>query len=652
VKPAVEAILLALGERRASITSLEPKAAFDRLDELTELLDFAGGVGSHIEAMGDKAFREQWNDAQQDISKAYSEIYIDGALYAHLKRSHETLLSARQAPSAELLRYMETILGEFERNGADLAPEKQQQLVAIDAELTDLTLKIAQHAVDASAAFELVVTDANDLRGVPASVLEAARASAESKGVSGYRFTLAGPSYLSFMSHAPARDLRRQMYEAYNSRATAAPFDNRELLQRVVALRQERARLVLYPTFAALTLKTRMAKTPERVALFLSNLRDKLEAPLAREHAALSNFQAELDGERITLEPWDLAFYAEKQRKALYDFDDEALRPYFILPQVLQGLFAIAEQLFGVKVRALEAPEMSWDPAVAWYTLSDGGVTLGKFALDLFPREGKRDGAWMHGLVDRLPGRQGMHESLAIIEANMSEPRDGVARLTHREVQTLFHEFGHLLHHMLSNVSIRALSGTKVAWDFVELPSQILENWCWEKEGLALFAKHEKTGQPIPDEMMDRMQRARTFRGATALMRQLSFADVDLKLHSTYDPTKDGDVLSYARKIMQPYVSAKLPESFGMLASFLHLFSSPVGYASGYYSYQWAEVLDADAFAKFKEHGIMNAEVGRAFRTAILEKGDSAAPEELFHAFRGRAPTEAAILARLGLPSS
>jgi oligopeptidase A len=645
VAPAVAEARVAMDHVRTELLAARGVEAFRIFDTMTEKLDFVSGIGSHLEAMGDDAFREAWSSAQPTISRAYSELFVDSALYTHLRDQFEWT----QTPDKALwTRYATVVLAEFERNGAGLDQAGKSRLVQLDVELTELTLKIAQNAVDATRAFELILPTLSGLEGMPSSALEAARASAVAKGVEGYRFTLASPSYLAFMSHAPDRDLRKKMYSAYNSRGTSAPFDNTSLLAKVVDLRAERAALLGYPSFAALTLSNRMAKSYANVRTFIDGLRTKLTPAFRQEHEALKAFASRVEGKPVELMPWDLPYYAEKQRKMLYDFDDEEMRPYFVLPTVLAGMFEIVEKLFGVRVEREEQKAMSWHPDVQFYRIVEGGTVIGSFALDLFPREGKRDGAWMHGIVDKQV-RPGMERAMAVIEANMSEPQNGVARLTHREVQTLFHEFGHLLHHMLSRVSVRGLSGTKVAWDFVELPSQIMENWCWEADGLAFIAKHELDGSALPIELLSKMQQARNFRSATALMRQLSFADVDIRLHADYKNDRDGTVLDFARRVMQEYAAVPLPSDFAMLASFLHLFSSPVGYASGYYSYQWAEVLDADAFDRFRKEGVLNETVGRQFREAILEKGDSLAPEELYRAFRGRDASDAALLDRLGL---
>ena len=335
-----------------------------------------------------------------------------------------------------------------------------------------------------------------------------------------------------------------------------------------------------------------------------------------------------------------------------YDFNEEELRPYFPLDRVLKGLFATAQALYEIEI--VEQGAKVWDPEVKSFAIRDReGTTIAAFYVDLFPRENKRGGAWMNSLISAAYREGQPVPQLGLFCANVNPPVGGKpALLTHREVETLFHEFGHLLHHCLSRVSVRSLAGTNVAWDFVELPSQIMENWCWERSGLDLFAAHYETGKQIPDDLYQKMVRARTYRAANAQMRQLGFSAVDLALHQDYEPERDGDVMTYARQIIQAHSATKLPDNYAMLAGFGHVFAHPTGYASGYYSYKWAEVLDADAFTRFKREGITNPEVGRAFRDAILSKGNSEEAEKLYEDFMGRGPELDPLLERTGLLSS
>ena len=390
-----------------------------------------------------------------------------------------------------------------------------------------------------------------------------------------------------------------------------------------------------------------MAHTGEEALRFLEDLHGKTKTIFHRENESLAELARTTGYDQV--EPWDVAYLAEKQRQALYDFDEEELRPYFQLDQVVAGMFTIFSQVLGIQVTEEEGVP-GWDPAVRYYRVDDAssGKLLGGFYYDWYPRENKRGGAWMDSLVTGDPDADEPH--VGLICGNLTPPiGDTPALLTHREVETIFHEFGHLLHHTLSRVPVRSLAGTNVPWDFVELPSQIMENWCMERDALNLFARHYKTGEPIPEELFEKMRRARNFRSANAQMRQLGFGIVDLKLHCDYDPDEHGDVLAYARNILAQFTPAPLPVDYGMIASFTHLFSSPVAYGAGYYSYKWAEVLDADAFTRFRKEGIFNTQTGAEYRHKILERGNSDDPAELYRSFMGREPDANALLERSGL---
>jgi oligopeptidase A len=449
------------------------------------------------------------------------------------------------------------------------------------------------------------------------------------------------------MTYLDDRAIRHELWQASNARGTNVPYDNRQLLAEVLRLRREKAHLLGYADFADLVLEDRMAHKGARALEFLEDLRQKTGPAFSRENASLEEFGRTLGYHDI--QPWDVAYLAEKQRAALYEFDEEELRPYFQLENVVSGMFEIFSRLLGVSV--MEQPEVrGWDPAVKYYRVVDAasGMLLGGFYTDWFPRENKRGGAWMDSLITGNPDEGEPH--LGLICGNLTPPvGDTPSLLTHREVETIFHEFGHLLHHVLSRVPVRTLCGTNVPWDFVELPSQIMENWCMERGALDLFARHYKTGELVPDELFQKMKRARNFRSANAQMRQLGFGIVDLKLHREYCEAEDGDVMQYSRDILAQFAPAPLPAQYGMIASFTHLFGNPVGYGAGYYSYKWAEVLDADAFTRFKKEGIFEAAAGLAYRREILEKGDSDDPAQLYRNFMGRDPDANALLERSGL---
>ncbi|MDP9171624.1 MAG: M3 family metallopeptidase, partial [Acidobacteriota bacterium] len=441
--------------------------------------------------------------------------------------------------------------------------------------------------------------------------------------------------------------IREQLYRTFSTRATEPERDNRPIIVRILELRREKAVLLGFKDFADLVLHDRMAHTGATAMAFLDDLKEKTIPFFAKENRGLETFAGR------KLNPWDVSYFAEKQRHALYDFDEEQLRPYFKADHVVDGMFSIVERLYGIQVlQRTDVPV--WNKDVRYYEVHDRmGVLLGAFYADWFPRENKRDGAWMEAFITGVdqPGKPEPHAGC--ICGNMTPPvGNAPALLTHREVETIFHEFGHLLHHVLSRVSVKSLAGTAVAWDFVELPSQIMENWCWEREALDLFARHYQTGAPIPQDLFDKLVRARTYRGANTQMRQLGLGVVDLKLHREYDPVRDGDVVQYVRGILQQFTAAPLPQDYSMIAGFTHLFSSPVGYGAAYYSYKWAEVLDADAFTRFRDEGIFSDSVGESFRDNILSKGDSEDPAELYKRFMGRDPDPNALLVRSGLIAS
>ena len=483
------------------------------------------------------------------------------------------------------------------------------------------------------------------------------------------------------------------MYRAYYARASGGERDNAALISKILLLRQRQARLLGYDNFVDYVLEPRMAKNAETARKFVRDLTERTRPAFERENLELEEFRRSLEGPSATpLAPWDVAYYAEKLRKARFDFDEEVLRPYFEVGRVIRGLFDVAQRLFGVQI--VEAPELSgWHPEVRAFSVVEGDDQLGYFYVDLHPRDDKRGGAWMQGLRSGvLRDGQLDRPHLGLFAANLTASVEGrPALLTHREVQTLFHEFGHLLHHMLSRVEVRNQAGTRVAWDFVELPSQFMENWCWSREALDVFARHHETGAPIPEPLFEKMQAARTFRAATAMMRQLGFAEVDLALHLDFDPTHGeaqprsdstsgrsssgalaradsgtalgravarqgsapdesdpADPVAFAQEVLERFSVTPYYDGWGFINGFTHLFASATGYAAGYYSYKWAEVLDADAFSRF-EDDVFDPTAGAAFRREILERGDSEAPDVLYRDFMGRGPRLDGLLARSGL---
>ena len=613
------------------------------LEKSTENLDYALSVVRHLEAVATSPeLRAAWNAVEPETSAFYSRIPLNEGLWNQLKAFAAT--DEAKSLSGARLRFLTKTLDSFRRCGADLDVAGKTRLAEIDVELSKWTTKFSENVLDSTNSWELNITGEASLAGLPPSAMDAARQSAESKGQEGWRFTLQAPSFTPAITYLHDEAIREQLYRANIARGTEPERDNRPIIVRILELRREKSRLLGFSDFADFVVHDRMAHTGARAMAFLDDLKTRTDPAFARENAALEAFAGR------KLNPWDVSYYSELQRRKLYEFDEEQLRPYFPAERVVEGMFAIVEKLYGIQVRSRSDVPV-WHPDVRYYEVHDSdNLLLGAFYADWFPRETKRDGAWMDGFITGVDTPERFEPHVGCVCGNLTPPiGDKPALLTHREVETIFHEFGHLLHHVLSRVEVKSLAGTAVAWDFVELPSQIMENWCWEREALDMFARHYQTDAPVPEDLFRKMVDARTYRGANVQMRQLGFGFVDLKLHREYDPARDGDVFRYARAILQQFNPAPLPEDYAMIAAFTHLFASPVGYGAGYYSYKWAEVLDADAFTRFRNEGIFSREAGSAFRKYILSKGDSADPADLYRMFMGRDPDPNALLARSGL---
>ena len=654
VEPAVETLLKRARQRLEECAAPLPERTYENtlavLDEMTEPLDVAMTLIRHLESVNTSPeLRAALNAVEGPTSAFYSSIPLHEGLWQAIKRYAASEEAASLAGTRK--RFLNKTVESFRRHGADLSPAGKARLEEIDVELTKLTTRFSENVLDATNSFELVITDEAKLAGLPPSAIEAAREDAARKNIEGWRFTLQAPSYHAVMTYLDDATTREHLYRAYNSRASYGSYDNTEISARILKLRREKANLLGYADFADFVLEDRMAGSGKRAKLFLDDLRALTLDHFLRENDSLERFRKELEGpDAPPLQPWDIAYYAEKQRRALFDFDEEALRPYFPIERVVEGMFELVRRLYGIRVTERKGVPV-WHPSVQYYEIHDqDGSFLGAFYADWHPRETKRGGAWMDAFLTGRRGHGVSEPHLGVICGNLTPPVGGKpALLTHREVETIFHEFGHLLHHLLSNVEVRSLAGTNVPWDFVELPSQIMENWCWERESLDLFARHYETKETIPDDLLERMRAARTFRAANAQMRQLGFGTLDLALHRDYSEEKDGGLVRFAREILQQFSPAPLPEDHAMVLSFTHLFSSPVAYAAGYYSYKWAEVLDADAFTRFKAAGVFSREVGSEFREKILSRGNSEDPAVLYRNFMGRDPDLMPLLIRSGL---
>ncbi len=619
--------------------SLTYAAVVEALEESTIDLENAMGLVRHLEAVNNSPeLRAAIETIEPELSAFLAAIPLNAGLWQALEKVESAGLPAIAR------RSLEKQIEAFERHGARLEAAAKERLLAIEVELQGLCTKFSQNVLDATNAFELIVEEEERLAGLPAHAKAGARAAAEAKGKAGYRFTLHAPSMQPALTYLDDGEIRRQLWEAYNQRAASGEFDNRALMRQILTLRREKAHLLGFFNFADYVLADRMAVRGEVAREFLAELEKATRDKFLDEHRELEEFA------RKKLEPWDVAYYAEKMRLARYDLDEEALRPYFEVDRTVQGMLRLFEGLLGIEVKEVAGAKV-YDPAVKYYEIYSEGRLLGAFFADWFPRETKRGGAWMQGLRTGGPKPDGSFEPhLGVICGNLTPPAVGQpALLTHREVETIFHEFGHLLHHCLSEVPVRGLSGTSVPWDFVELPSQIMENWCWERESLDFFARHHQTGEPIPDDLLERMRKARTFRAASGQMRQLGFGTVDLALHIEFEPNLERDLVEWANAVLQRFTPLPLPKDYAMILGFTHLFAAPVAYAAGYYSYKWAEVLDADAFSRFQLEGVLNAETGREYRQKILSQGNSQEVRVLFRNFMGRDPNQNALLQRIGL---
>ncbi len=643
------------------------ESTFLALEKATEELGRGWGRLNHLDSVCDSpAQREALNQMLPEVTDFYSSIALNSRLWAVIKAVAESPEIA--GLDAVRRRFVEETLADFRNSGADLTEDKKQRVAAIEADLSKLTKQYSEHVLDSTNAWELIITDETKLAGLPESAKAGAAANARAKGhENAWRFTLQFPSMFPIMQHLHEDAIRHQVWEASSQVGAIGKYDNTSLVWQILELRYEKASVLGHENFADLTLLRRMAKDGKSALKFIEDLHARIQPTFLAEHKQLAQYKAAKSGEPVSLlEPWEAAYWAEKQRQENYDFDEEALRPYFPVDGVMAGMFEIASRLFGITIRQLETvffepgssrstlnsqpstPIETWHPECAFYEIHDLKTTahLGSFYADWHPRESKRGGAWMNSLHTGALGEP----HLGLIIGNMSPPVDGKpALLTHREVETIFHEFGHLLHGLLSEVSVKSLAGTNVPWDFVELPSQIMENFCWDRASLDLFARHFETDEPIPADLFAKMIAAKNYLSASGFMRQLAFSKLDLELHIRLSDFIGKDLDAVDREVLELYLAPLKTPSPSMMRRFGHLFSSSTGYAAGYYSYKWAEVLDADAFTRFQNEGVLNSETGHAFREHILSKGNSVPPDELYRRFMGRDPELEPLLVRAGL---
>ncbi len=610
-----------------------------RLDGALSRVEAVANVAEHlVSVLNTPEIRKAHEAAQSAYERFFARVDTNAGLWRAVEAYAQTEEALDLPP--ERRYFVERALREFRHAGAHLDEKTRGRVEALRVELSEQATRFENHVLDSLNEYALHLQEEDDVAGLPPSALRLARREAESRGLEGWVFTLHAPSFVPFMRHAERRDLRRRIHEAYYSVASAGEHDNRPVISTILALRAELAERLERRDFADYVLELNMVGSASRAQEFVELLTSRTEAAFRGETKALEAYARTLGID--SLEPWDVHFVAERLRRERYEIDEELLRAYFPLGRVLEGLFEVAGRLFGVDVREKET-EAVWHPDVRYFELRDEeGVHRASFYLDLHPRPTKRGGAWKATLRTGGPLPDGGFEPhLLTIGANFTPPSGGrEPLLAHGEVETLFHEFGHLLHGALSTVELRTRSGTKVPRDFVELPSQIMENWCWEADALPLFSRHERTGEPIPVDVLERLRASRDFRSASAQMRQLGFGAIDLDLHT--DPP--ADPLARTRQVLARYALRPHFARDSFLCSFTHIFAG--GYAAAYHSYKWSEMLDADAFTRFRQEGLLSRSVGEAFVRSVLSRGMSAEPSELYREFMGRDPVIEPLLAR------
>ncbi len=653
VLPAVEQLV---ADGRERIQQVLAQGKFDyahlvqALDEEDDRLGKAFGPAGHLNAVAqNEALRNAYNSCLPLLSEYGTEVGQNAQLcaaYQALRDSDEwsSLSEAQQ-------KDIENTLRDFRLSGVDLPDDKKAQYMANSKRLSELTSQFSDNTLDATQAWSKHISDEAELDGLPDSAKAGAADRAKADGKDGWLLTLDAPVFITVMSHCKNAELRKEMYVAWTTKASdqgpqAGQFDNTAIMDEILKLRHEQAQLLGFANFAEESLATKMARDVNEVIQFLEDLAKRAKPQAEQELAALRAFAAEQGAG--DLNPWDIGFWSERLREERYSISEEELRPWFPADTVINGMFAVVGKLFGIQFRQRDDVDLWHEDARFYELVDDDGSVRAAFYLDMYARTGKRGGAWMDDARIRRRRPDGsLQTPVAYLTCNFAPPAGGKpGLLTHDEVVTLFHEFGHGLHHMLTEQDVSGISGINgVAWDAVELPSQFLENWCWTEEGIALISGHYETGEPLPKEKLEKMLAAKNFQGAMQMVRQLEFSLFDMRIHAEYREGLDiYQVLNEVRQqvaVIQPPAFNRFPNSFG------HIFAG--GYAAGYYSYKWAEVLSADAYSRFEEEGEFNEDTGRAFRSEILAKGGSREPMELFKAFRGREPSVEPLLRHCGI---
>ena len=638
---------------KAEIDAIVRNPIKPTFENTIEALAFSGDLLDRISSIFFNLNSAETNDEIQKIAQEVSpllsefgnDVRLNPDLFARVKTVYEQRDKLNLNPEQTTL--LDKKYKSFSRNGANLPEDKKNQLREIDKELSKLSLQFGENVLAETQAYQLHIANESDLAGLPEGTIEAARSLAKSQEKEGWTFTLDYPSYVPFVTYANNRELRKKMAIAFGAKGFQKnEFDNQEIVLKIAKLRFDRAQVLGYATHAHFVLEERMAESPEKVKTFSNDLLEKAKPAALKEFAQLTAFAKELDG-IDHLEKWDGAYYSEKLKQKLFNLDDEILKPYFQLEKVLDGAFAVAQKLYGITFEEIYEVDKYHEEVKTYAVKDEDDQLVAVFYADFFPRKGKRNGAWMTSFKSQYIKKEINERPHISIVCNFTKPTETKpSLLTFNEVTTLFHEFGHALHGMLANTTYPSLSGTSVYWDFVELPSQILENWCYEPEALALFAYHYETGEMIPMELVHKIKESASFQEGMATMRQLSFGLLDMGWHAQ-DPSNIKDIKAFETEqfaATQLYPDVK---ENAMSTSFSHIFQG--GYSSGYYSYKWAEVLDADAFEYFQEKGIFNKEVATKFKENVLSKGGTEHPMILYKRFRGQEPKPEALLRRAGL---
>ena len=659
IEPAVRELIAAGREHLAQLLADLPQPSWANLiaplEEQGDRLDQAWAPVSHMNAVcNSEELRQAYNVGVGLLTEYSTEFSQNEALYHAYQQLAESAEYATLSRAQQ--QTIDNALRDFRLGGVALSGEHKLRFGAIQKRLSELSTQFSNNVLDATQAWYKHFENAGALAGLPESALAQAQQAATQKQLSGYVITLDFPSYLAVMTYADNRELRREIYTAFVTRASsegkkadgssAAEWDNSALILETLALRHELAQLLGFTNYAERSLATKMAETTAQVLQFLTELAQKSKPLAERDLSELREFSATRGCE--DLQAWDMTYYSEKLRVEKYAISQEELRPYFPAERVLSGMFEVVNRLYGIDIIPVAVFD-SWHSDARFYHLYKNGEKIASFYLDLFARENKRGGAWMADCRVRRKTATGLQLPVAFLTCNFTPPVGATpSLLTHDEVTTLFHEFGHGLHHMLTQIDVAAVSGINgVAWDAVELPSQFLENWCWEPEAIPLISAHYQTGEPLPQHLLDKMLAARNFQSGMQMLRQLEFSLFDFRLHAEYNAKNPHDPQALLDQVRSEVAVVQAPAFNRFQNSFSHIFAG--GYAAGYYSYKWAEVLSADAFSRFEEEGIFNARTGESFLREILQQGGSKAPMELFINFRGREPTIAALLRHSGL---